>query len=136
MNFSSACMVGNDDAQQIIGISRHQVAFHDFGKRINRRLKHFQRGFDLLLQADLDEHADVQPEFRGIEPASHSDGSTPDCSRARTRARQGEGDRPTARGEFDIGQPGVVLQFPDDALIYRIKVHIQHFMLHRRIFSI
>jgi len=48
--------VGHDDAQQIVGVPGHQIAFHHFGNFSHRFFERVQIGLILTIEGDVDEH--------------------------------------------------------------------------------
>ena len=106
--------IGHDDAQQVVGIAGHQVAFHYFGKIRDRRFERFQGGFRLLLQRYPDENADARSEFGRVEQGDPSQ----DDGRLFQSAHSGQAWRRRKAdpfGEFDIGEAAVLLQLGEDA---------------------
>ena len=92
--------IRDDDAEQIIGVTGHQVAFHDLGA--------FEDGFfealsaiGLFFEADLDEDADRQTHRGGFEQGDAA-ADIPSSSSCWTRRRQGEGDRATLRARSTL----------------------------------
>ncbi|MNN81585.1 hypothetical protein D3C81_1984280 [compost metagenome] len=59
--------VRHQGADQIVGVSRHQIALHDFRQDGDFALEDVQGGLALLVQRDLDEHVDFQPQFARVQ---------------------------------------------------------------------
>ena len=86
--------VATNHAQKTIRVARHQVTFHHFWKAFARLLEALQHLLDLFFQGHLNEDAQARAELGGVKKG-HAPGDNALSSSARTRARQGEGDKPT-----------------------------------------
>ena len=112
--------VGDDDAQQIVGVAGHEIALHHLGPGAQRAFENFERAFDLAFQCDVDEHVDTKAECRRVhggdiagDDAALFQLAGPPQAR---RLRQADGFR-----ELDIGLTRMRLQLVKDSQVYRIK---------------
>ena len=55
------------DTDQVIGVAGHEIALHDLGVAVHGVLEIHQGRFDLLLETDMDEHADVHADLARVE---------------------------------------------------------------------
>jgi hypothetical protein len=95
---------------EIVGIASHQTALHDLRKARHGRFEHLEHRFGLFLQRDLNKDADASAKrvtLRRITPAS---------SNARTRARQGDGERPTCLARSTL------VRLPSSCSAARIRI--------------
>ncbi len=59
--------IRNNDAQQVISFTSHQITLHDFRPLKNGIFKNLQCFLDLFFKCNLDEHADLEPNLERIE---------------------------------------------------------------------
>lgn len=118
--------VGNHQSQEVVVLAGHQVALHDLGDFANGGLEGFEARLTLAVQGDTDEDIDrvtglllVDQGGIALDQAGFLQGP-----HAPQTGGFGEADLLGQRG---IGDPGVLLQQPEDGSIIAIQLHLRRY---------
>lgn len=106
--------VRHHDAQQIVGVSGHQIALHHFRAFRDRLLETLQRVFHLLFQTHLNEHVDAQPERLRIQQRDLLFEQAKLFQRT-DAVETGRGRQIHRSGQIRVGDARVLLQLTENA---------------------
>jgi hypothetical protein len=108
--------IGYNDSQQVVGIARHEIAFHDLWSASHSFFESLKTGLIFLFETDLDEDANAEPKAKRIKESNVS--ADVALLFERTDPSQARGRRETdAAGKCHIRQPGVLLQEVEDSSV-------------------
>src|ERR1700689_2321101 len=118
--------IGDDDAQQIIRVAGHEIAFHHLGPFQDHRLETFERLLHLTFERDIDEDADRQPDRGRVEQSQVAayDARRFQFAHAPQTGRRAEAD---LVGKLDIGETRILLQQGQDFAINGVERNLAQF---------
>ena len=126
--------IAGEDVEQVIHLAGHNIAADNLGMAQHRLAESLVVAVLMPLQADLDEGLDAEAEALAVEPGDiAADGAAGLELLGAAQARGGGEADP--RGEIDIGDPAVALEYAEDPEIGRIEGGLGHVMPWSRCFS-
>ncbi|MGC4085343.1 MAG: hypothetical protein QM736_25280 [Vicinamibacterales bacterium] len=115
--------VGDDDAEQVVGVARHQIALEHFRPLHDRLLERIEPSTHLQIERDLDEHGDVATHRVRIQQGDVSldDASPLERLHAPEAGRRRE---PDAVREIHVGDPRVLLDVAKQRVVDFVEFEI------------